>query len=166
MKHLRPAGEHQAMPHTEWTRMRVLTPEGTVEALPPDGVGHAAHPPSVRIPEKQQARACQGPQTLPAVQIPQGLELVIRLLRQVGGHAGARAAGGRAGGTLSLETALVAHASVTVPAKAGRGRQGLGTISSSCSCWAQGAWCPPRPGLSHCSPGWSWGLGTHSSSHR
>lgn len=36
MKHLPPAGEHQAMPHREWTRMRVLTPEGTVEALPPD----------------------------------------------------------------------------------------------------------------------------------
>lgn len=36
-------------------------PEGTVEAPPPDGVGHAAHAPSVRIPEKQQARACQRP---------------------------------------------------------------------------------------------------------
>lgn len=44
MKHLRPSGEHQAMPHTEWTRMRALTPEGTVEALPPEGVGHTAPP--------------------------------------------------------------------------------------------------------------------------
>lgn len=141
-------------------------PEGTVEGPPPDGVGHAAHAPSVRIPEKQQARACQRPQTLPTVQNPQGVELVIRLLGQLGGHAGAGAADGREGGALSLETALVAHASVTVPAKAGRGGQGLGTISSSCSCWAQGLGHPPRPGLSHCSLGWSWVRGTRSSSHR
>lgn len=44
-------------------------PEGTVEGP------QTAHAPT-KTPEKQQARACQHPQTLPLMQSPRGLELV------------------------------------------------------------------------------------------
>lgn len=102
------------------------SPEGTVDAPPPGGMGHAARTTPMKTPH---------PQTLPAVRSPQGLE-------PVKGAAGAGwwpwpenapcgswqgrgdTADGRGGGALSSETALVAHASVTVPAEAGGGGRG------------------------------------------
>lgn len=50
--------------------------EGTVEVPPSGRVGEAIHAPPIKTPEKQQARACQHPQTLPLTQSPQGLEPV------------------------------------------------------------------------------------------
>lgn len=77
------------------------------------------------------------------MQSPQGQELVTGAAWAAGGYGektnlagseGQLTADRGEGGALSLETALVAHASVTLPAKAGGGGWGLGTISSSYSC--------------------------------
>lgn len=51
-------------------------PEGTVEVPPSGRVGEVIHAPPIKTPEKQQAHACQHPQTLPLTQSPQGLEPV------------------------------------------------------------------------------------------
>lgn len=139
--------------------------EGTEEAP------QAARAPT-ETPGKQQARACQHPRTCLYRRVP-GPGLGAGAARAAGGRGeetamravrGSRQPAGGGGGALSSETALVAQASVTLPAKAGEG--GGGYHLSSYSCWAGAAGRPPGRGLSRCCRGWRWGPGTRSFSRR
>lgn len=97
-RHLRAARELQATP--TWNgRGEWFLPEGTVAAPPSGGACCPCSP--MRTPEKQQARARQCPQTLPAVRSPQGLEPGTGLHEQAGGHGEDESCG--RGGQLTAE---------------------------------------------------------------